>query len=136
MSEWQIAMLCIVPLMWSADKARTWMVLVAAGLAGQLYWSPGWFLTIDLLAASAVLARPRGLAQRAIGLLFAAMAIFDIGFLLSAQYGDGQYTASLAFLGWMQWGILLLWGFADGRRSVARLYRTSRGLPDIVAGRV
>lgn len=136
MTDWQLAMLCLVPFMWSSNKARTWMVLIAAGMAGNLFWSPAWFMTVDLVAASVVLAHPRGLAQRVIGLLFAAMAVFDIGFLISPQYGEAQYIAAMGVLGWLQWAVLLIWGASDGLRIADRWVRASWRVPRLSARRV
>lgn len=112
MQQWHWAMLLIIPLMWRRDQWRTWAALMGASsmsfVAGGATWAN---LAIDIVAGSLVLARPAGVEQRAIGLIFSAMAIMDLGYSLSAQLDGGlRYWWWQSALGWVQWCILAAWG--------------------------
>lgn len=130
MSDWKIAMVCLLPLLaigspvrfwniavpWGA-RGRAWLALFGASCAALLLAPFGIFAyaAIDGIAAAIVLKRPRGEAQRAIGLLFVAMLFAHLGFYLALrmQPGPHDYTAYVQFnqlLGWLQWACLLSWG--------------------------
>ena len=135
MQPWHIAMLCIAPLMLGREKTRVWMVMLCASIATYVAWGPVWFMAIDLIAASVVLAKPRGLAQRAIGGVFAAMVLHSLGFFLSPQDGSAQYVTALSALGWVQWLILAIWGLVDGWRNIGSWFGAYERLSDLVARR-
>lgn len=129
---WKVAMIALLPLMLSGPKLRVWCAMFAASCASLLIpHAPAWIF-IDLIAGALVLRRPAGVQQRLIGLLFAGMAIYDIGFVLGGQRGVEMFTGFLAWLGWVQFGILLTWGAHDawghhfrwhgpvGRKNAAR----------------
>ena len=111
---WQFGMLLIAPLMLgSGARLRVWLVMVASSLFASLVpYAPAW-MGLDLLAGWLVMRRPAGEAQRFIGLLFAAMAMFDIGFIIGGGSDRASYTGFLACLGWVQFLVLLIWGFHD-----------------------
>lgn len=136
MTPWQLAMAALIPLMFGGAKARVWLVLLASSLVGNLWWHPGWFMVVALLAAAVVLVPPKALGQRAIGGIFGAMALFDIGYLLSPQQGSEMYLAVLIALGWAQWFILLWWGLHDAWQYYFRGLRAARRVRDPALGRV
>lgn len=106
-------MLVMIPLMLGGAKPRVWAVMLGASLAAAIFPHPPAWLMIDLLAGACVLRRPAGQAQRLIGLIFAGMAVFDIGFLIGGGKDIASYTGFLACLGWVQFFILLAWGLHD-----------------------
>lgn len=121
MSEWKIAMLCLLPLMFGGAKPRTWLAVMGSSVMAMILpLSPIAYLAIDIACGGLVLARPAGVAQRAIGLLFACMAIIDLGFLLSEQLAPMSYYWTLSVLGWGQFAILACWGTHDTGKAVVR----------------
>lgn len=106
-------MLVMLPLMFGGAKPRVWAVMISASVMAMLFPYPPAWLTIDLLAGALVLRRPAGQAQRLIGLIFAGMAVFDIGFLIGGARDLAAFTGFLACLGWVQFAILLAWGLHD-----------------------
>ena len=144
-------MVCLLPLLavgsplrlWGialpwGSRGRTWLALFGASLLAiplAQFGIFGW-AAIDAVAAAAVMKRPRGEAQRAIGLLFVAMLFAHLGFYIATrmQPGPRDYTAYVHFnslLGWLQWACLLSWGIGD---ALERLRRTSGAGGDILAG--
>jgi hypothetical protein len=125
MTDWKLAMVMVLPMMWGGAKPRAWAVVmlssVLSALVGVL--EPRVFLAIDLVCGALILARPAGCAQRAIGMLFAMMALFDVGYIISPRLdGGAQYYTGLSALGWVQFAILAAWGAHDtGRLVVGRL---------------
>ena len=101
-------------------KGWTWLVLFCAALAGSLFtaesvWS---FAVIDAMAGFFVLQRPRGEAQRAIGILFIMMLFLHLGFNLAVRLQPGPhdfmgYAQFNRLLGWLQWACLASWGVGD-----------------------
>lgn len=87
--------------------------MAVAALAGHMVPHTGAWLAIDLLAGVVVLMHPKSLPQRAIGALFAGMALFTIGFIIGGQAAPGPYTQALGVVGWVQFSILLLWSLYD-----------------------
>lgn len=138
MSDWKLAMLLILPfIVWQAKFAmvRTWAALMVNSLLAGLFPVVAAFIVIDGLSAAVVLRRPMGLAQRAIGLLFAGMVLTHVGFLLSPQASGLLHWQANMLIGWLQFGCLFLWGafnaveFVAGRlRSGARALDRSRGV--------
>ena len=155
MTLWQVAMICLLPLLASASpvkvwrvplpygaKLRAWAALIGAGIAARLIGYPDgvpvevvWTM-VDLTAAVIVLWPPKSHAyrhesQRAIGLLFAAMALTNIGFFIAGQMQpvSRDYTGIVQFealLGWLQWACLLSWGIGDAvERAFRRAWRDS-----------
>jgi hypothetical protein len=60
-------------------------------------------------------------AQKAIGLLFAMMVMFHVGFLLADKpVNMGGYLDAQGIVGWMQLVCLLMWGVDD---AAGRAYR-------------
>lgn len=138
MSDWKLAMLLILPFMvWQAKFAmvRTWAALMANSLLAGLFPFVAAYIFIDGIAAWAVLRRPMGLAQRAIGLLFAGMVLTHVGFLLSPQASGLLHWQVNMLIGWLQFGCLFAWGafnvveFVAGRmRSGARALDRTGGV--------
>lgn len=122
LTPWKIAMLAIVGLMLSRQKARTWLALMAASLLSWCFaLRPEAYIVLDLVSGALVLTRPAGPAQRLIGLLFAGMVIVDIGYWVSPQLDGGAlYYQALQLIGWAQWAILAAWGLYDVREVVGR----------------
>lgn len=106
-------MLVMLPLMFGGAKPRVWIVMLGASVLAAIFPHPPVWLTIDLLAGALVLRHPAGQAQRLIGLIFAGMAMFDIGFLIGGARDLAAFTGFLACLGWVQFVILLAWGLHD-----------------------
>lgn len=153
---WPIAMVCILPLLaigspkrpfgvgipWGS-RGRTWFILAGAGLAAFILAPFGIFAfaAIDGLSAALVLKRPRGEAQRAIGLLFIAMLFTHLGFYLAIrlQPGPPDYTLYTQFnqlLGWLQWACLLSWGIGYAvERSIGSRGSAGNLLADRGGGR-
>lgn len=121
MSDWKIAMLCIIPLMLGGHKPRAWLaVFLSSILAAVFALRPEAYLAIDLLCGFAVLMRPAGLEQKAIGMIFAGMAVIDVGYMLSPQADGGiTFYYVLSTLGWLQFAILAWWGSHDTGKAIA-----------------
>lgn len=126
-------MLLILPLIligsWRV-KLRSWGALMGASfIASQIPALPATgqapvsiiaaYMSIDFGAAMVVLSKPVGCAQRAIGVLFACMFLFHIGFLASAG-NAASYVMALSLFGWAQWACLVAWGLHDLGEIVAR----------------
>jgi len=136
--EWKLAMVFALPLMfgmgWRA-KCRTWAALMGASLASIVLPYAAAFMVIDLLAGAMVLRRPAGCGQRAIGLIFAGMALFDIGFIIAGQHDVQAFTGFMVSLGWLQFAILFAWGGYDHWGHHLRRGWAACGLPLVDAGR-
>lgn len=137
MTDWKMAMMAISPLMLSHQKLRTWGAVIGSSLLASVFpLTPPAYIAIDLLCGLLVLTRPAGTAQRAIGLLFAAMLIVDVGYCISPRADGGLlYYHVLSALGWLQWGVLAMWGARDagelcslflGPRGRAAAYRDGK----------
>ena len=132
-SIWKFAMLTLLPLICvqqgrvPTHKLRTWLALFAASIAAHVV-TPAvghvpllWYIVIDTAAAWIVLARPAGIAQKLIGLLFAAMVLFHVGVLMrGAEHANGIYYAFQMSAGWAQFLVLAGWSGNDVGRSVWR----------------
>ena len=152
MSDWQIAMVCLLPLLAAGSpiavfgvklpwgkKARTWLILFGAGLTGHMLAAGNlWgFALIDAVAAALILQRPRGETQRAIGLLFVAMLFVHIGFYVACRMQPGPhdlagYANFNRLLGWLQWACLASWGV---RNAVVRFVGAGGLAGDLRASR-
>jgi hypothetical protein len=117
-------MLVIAPFMRGRPMLRTWAALLGASVATYWVQTPLGYLAIDAVAAAIVVARPSGLAQKAIGALFVCMVLFDLGFYLSPVIADflnqfgfrlseqadvELFRAVLTWIGWVQAAILAGW---------------------------
>lgn len=119
LSDWKLAMLALMLFLLFDSKGsmgpkhRVWVAMFGASLAALYAPFPSGFLAIDLLVGALVLKRPAGVAQRCIGILFAGMAVFDIGYIIGGQSSPGQFVQFLSLIGWLQFTILLMWGLHD-----------------------
>ena len=128
MTHWEMAMLGLAPLMRGHQMLRTWLAVMGASVATYFVHDPMGYMAIDAIAAAIVMARPSGLAQKAIGALFTLMVLFDLGFYLSPQHGWDLFVSALSFVGWVQWLILVGWVGHDAFRR----YRGWASPPDRV----
>lgn len=121
LTPWKGAMLIILPLLARGPKLRAWLAVFAASvLAFVLPLKPEAYLAIDLACGALVLARPAGLPQKTIGLLFAIMAVIDMGYMVSPQLDHGMlYYQIMLILGWVQFAVLAAWGSYDAGKLVA-----------------
>lgn len=134
MTVWKIAMLCLLPLMLGRHRARTWAVLFGNALVAMLLppMSVQAYIVLDAVCGALVMAKPAGCAQRAIGVMFAVMVLFHVGYLISGNPGVSEYYwAFNVAVGWAQWGALLSWGIYDGTGYIVRHLR---GRSRLVAG--
>ncbi len=118
---------------WPLHKLRTWAALFCSSLAGWIAVANSEavpvlsFIIIDILAGVVVLARPAGLAQRAIGLCYGVMILSHIGYKIALLYFQGvvsstSYEAFMTFAGWAQLVILTVWsGWDVGRALLHRV---------------
>ena len=127
MTDWKIAMLCLLPLMMQPVKLRTWGALFGASLAAMFTPFLSAFIVIDILAAAIVLKSPAGFAQRTIGALFVGMIFFEIGFMLSERNQADLMLSGLLAIGWAQWGVLATWGAYDALRYCVRRFGLDSG---------
>ena len=128
MTEWKLAMLALAPLMRGHEMLRTWLAMFGASVAALLVQDVVAYIAIDAIAGAIVMARPSGLAQKAIGALFVLMVMFDLGFYLSPHADWGLFASALSAVGWVQWVILGAWsghaawgryrGWADARNGL------------------
>lgn len=128
MTSWQFAMLFALPFCLEGRRIRVWAVMLASGFLGHLvsslYAAPVLaFVVIDVSAALAILARPKGLAQQYIGLTYVGMICSHIGYIFASNpFAITVYYGLLSAAGWLAWGILICWGAGDvGKRAGARL---------------
>ncbi len=124
LTPWKAAMLLILPLMGRAPKLRAWIAVMGSSvLAWLLPLSPEMYLAIDLACGALVLAKPAGIPQKAIGLVFANMALIDAGYIVSPQADHGiLYYWIMLVLGWVQFAILATWGAYDAGTYIARRF--------------
>lgn len=88
---------------------RTWIAMFGASVAAYWVQDVVAYIAIDAICAALIMARPSGVAQKAIGALFVLMVMFDLGFYLSPQTDWGSFAGALTATGWVQWCILLGW---------------------------
>jgi len=124
-TQWEVAMLMLAPLMRGRQKLRTWVAVFGASAATYFVHDPLGYFVIDAVATLIVLARPAGLPQKAIGLMFVFMMCFDFGFMFSPRYGEGLFISASVFLGWVQFLILGAW---EGHDRLRRYRDWSSGL--------
>lgn len=130
---WNAVMLSLFPLMLSGEKLRTWGALFCASLIGSLfrYDNVAAFALIDAVAAWVILRHPRGLAQRAIGLLFVGMLSVHAGFTAAAidtgRLAAWEYANIQRLIGWGQLLIVGVWGGSDVVRVVYHRLLRIRG---------
>lgn len=136
MSDWKVAMLCLLPLMvggaWRV-KLRVWAALCAGSVAAHIMPSVHAFIVIDLITAGIVMLPPKGGPQRFIGASLLLMAMLSMGLLGATAFlhplqessasirNQIMLFESLMFISWVQFGALLLWGLSDvlgGRLSL------------------
>lgn len=129
MTDWKIAMLLAIPLMRGLPMWRTWTAMFGAAIAALFMPFAAGYLALDLLAGALVLRRPAGGEQKAIGLLFAGMAIADIGYICAGEGTPHAYAAMLSFFGWGQFSILVAWGLHDRWRHYFRRGGVDGGVP-------
>lgn len=139
---WKLALVLLLPLVWH-DKAklRTWAAMIGGSLVAAFFApsSMHLYILIDAISGYIVLRHPIGPAQRAIGLLFAMMAMFHIGYLVSDIYERTTYGSALMHwraqyvIGWIQLIILGIWGAGDAIVDLVDRWRTSRYSMDAVA---
>lgn len=113
MTEWKLAMLMIAPFMRGHEMLRTWLAMFGTSIGALLVQDVVAYIAIDAVCAAIVMARPSGLAQKAIGALFILMVMFDLGFFLSPRADWGMFANSLSVVGWVQWAILGVWAGHD-----------------------
>jgi hypothetical protein len=106
-------MLMIAPLMRGHEMLRTWVAMFGASIGALLVQDVVAYIAMDAICAAIVMARPSGLAQKAIGALFVLMVMFDLGFFLSPRADWGLFASSLSLVGWTQWAILGAWAGHD-----------------------
>jgi hypothetical protein len=127
-------------------KVRVWLALLGASAAAWAvtpaigYVPVLAYIAIDTAAGLIVLARPAGVAQKAIGFLFATMVLFHIGvFWAGPQHAGSTYFAFQTAAGWAQLLVLLGWSGHDVGKSLwDRVYRAlplRAAAPDSGAGR-
>lgn len=106
-------MLLALPLMWGGAKPRVWIAMFAGSIAALYAPFVAAYMLIDLACSALVLKRPACQAQKAIGLLFVAMALFDLGYYFSMRADPMGFARFLSALGWIQFAILVCWGTYD-----------------------
>lgn len=153
MSNWQTAMLCILPLLLASGigvsgvrawwrvtepKLRCWAVVLLASLAarsvtpaiGETPFQA--YLFIDLLAGIAVAVRPFSGPQRVLCLLFLAMVLADI---LGGTGFQNLFQSASLILGYAMWAVLLIWGMRDAGRGLAAIvFGGGRDADPVAAG--
>ncbi|MES2904001.1 MAG: hypothetical protein V4696_07435 [Pseudomonadota bacterium] len=110
----------------SEPKLRAWAVMLLASAATYVI-EPGEaafkvYAYIDLIGALAVLSRPRNIANWSVGFIFSAMALVDIYYVFAGGDGVERFVSLQLILGWLQWGLLLLWGTHDAGRGVIHYF--------------
>lgn len=137
MTVWQASILCLIPLFmlqrvgmgWPWHKMRVAAALLVAAFAGR-WVTPDvgvppvlWYAVIDFMAAFAVLARPAGAAQKAIGVGFGGMLLYHAGFAFGLWWWGPNINATpyydfMTKVGWLQFAILAAWGSWDSGSAV------------------
>lgn len=120
-------MVLLLPLLWySRPMLRTWAAVLGASIAAafvpvlptvatpSIAYTLGAYMVIDTLAALIVLGSPKGLAQRAIGLLSGMMVMTHTGMLIAVLRGSAvsttMYFQANLLAGWLQLFCLAAWG--------------------------
>lgn len=92
---------------------RSWFALAAAATAGKAFPDPALWVLFDLTAAIVVIIPPRAGFQKAIACLFAAMMLFELGWLPSARLNSDVVVSVGFWCGWLQLAVLLTWGIDE-----------------------
>jgi hypothetical protein len=106
----------LLPVMRERQMLRVWLAMFGASVATFFVHDAVSYMAVDAIAAAIVMARPAGLAQRAIGALFIWMMMLDLGFYLSTHDGWELFVALSTLTGWLQWLILGTWAGHDAWR--------------------
>jgi hypothetical protein len=117
MMIWYPALVVVLALCCTAEaKMRTWSALAISSLFGWFLppLAIGSYIIVDTLAAALVLRSPAGVAQRLVGLGFAGMILFHVGYVISPQTNWQEYYRAQEFVGWVQLLLLGVWGVRDG----------------------
>jgi hypothetical protein len=116
---------------WPVHKLRTWAALFGTSVAGAVLTPEHGttpylaYMALCFVGGWIVLIHPAGIAQRAIGLLFAAMLLFHAGAAFAGHPNGGPaYWQMMIGAGWLQFAILLVWSFWDA--GLAKLVRAAR----------
>ena len=136
MTEWKLAMLCLAPFMRGRQMLRVWVAMFGASVAAHFAQDVVAYIAIDAICAALIMARPSGVAQKAIGALFVLMVMFDLGFYLSPQTDWGAFAGSLSAVGWVQWFILAGWTGHDAWRNYSGWANAPNGIPASIKGPV
>ena len=120
-----------------ARMARVWFAFVLASGVVAVYQSPAFYIAVDLIAASFVLAKPRCAWQKAIGLIMLSMATMTIGFMiaelafvhnfLSVAPNENRLMGVYAALSWAELALFFVWGGYDWLYGLAYHHSGSGG---------
>lgn len=146
---WALAMVgCFVLMLmqrttshWPMNKLRVWLVIMMSWLLGM--WavdatgnpSPiALWMAIDFAAAVFVLHlfRPVGFAQKLIGCLYTLMVVWHFVYAAGDQEQPQLYFAFQIIVGWVQWGVLMIWSTGDVGKAIALRLGVNRHI-DIAA---
>lgn len=126
---------------WPLNKLRVWLVLMASWMLGMLAVEntgnptpTALWLAIDFASAVFVLHlfRPVGFAQKLIGSLYTMMVVWHAVYAFSDQSHPELYTSFQIVIGWVQWGVLMMWSTGDVGKAIALRLGISRHI-DIAA---
>ena len=114
--------------------ARVWLVFAGATLAAWAYQSIPFYIAVDLIAAAIVLARPRCVWQKAIGIVILTMATLGLGFMTSEVAAAWDYVSAkpnraalwdvYMWLSYFELAVFFLWG---GHDAMGRFVSNSSG---------
>ena len=103
--------------------ARVWLVFAGATLAAWAYQSIPFYIAVDLIAAAIVLAKPRCVWQKLIGVIILTMATLGLGFMISEVAFAWGYVSSTPnqaalwdvymWLSYFELAVFFLWGGHD-----------------------
>lgn len=122
-------MLGLTPFMRGHQMLRTWLALMGASLSTFIITDPVGYIMVDGVAAAIVMARPAGLAQKAIGALFTLMMLFDLVYALTPQHNYGIFINALRVVGWAQWAVFAGWVIHDRWGRYLRWVSPASGSP-------
>lgn len=142
---WALAMVgCFVLMLmqrttshWPMNKLRVWLVIMMSWLLGM--WAVdatgnqdpiALWMAIDFAAAVFVLHlfKPVGFAQKLIGCLYTLMVVWHFVYAAGDREQPQLYFAFQIIVGWVQWGVLMIWSTGDVGKAIALRLGVNRHL--------
>ena len=110
-------------------RVRVWAAMMGGSLLMSFYPNIWFYLALDIVAAAVIMAPPKTVWQRGIGLCYVGMILLTCGYalgeapalhiFLSPANSPEMLKAAHDYLGWAAVALFVLWG-SDGLFGIIR----------------